>query len=142
MFRAHGVSRAPRASNTRRAPVIPQELTISCRGLDGRTRVNIYRFLLLGWPCEDIAAREGVSRAEVYRIKQNLKLYGSTRKPRDPNVRLGQPPKISPEDKQALFDELFWSGWMYQDEIAYWLWMERGVQVHQSTVSRLLQKRE
>lgn len=140
MFQAHGIARAPAPARRRRLPVIPQELTTKGRGLGPRPRLDIYRYLLLGWPYGDIADCVGVSLSEVYRIEQNLKLYGSTRKPSS-NATLGRPRKLSTEDEQALYDELFQSGWMYQDEIVYWLWMERGVHVHRSTISRLLKDR-
>jgi hypothetical protein len=33
-------------------------------------------------------------------------------------------------------------GWRQQEEIVFWLWCERGVLVHQSTVSRMLKRRK
>ncbi|KAF2194113.1 hypothetical protein K469DRAFT_709623, partial [Zopfia rhizophila CBS 207.26] len=117
LCRAYGVGQRPPA---RRAPTIPKGLYSTNPGLPIRTRLNIYRFLLLGWSHQLIADREDVSLSEVYYIDGNLRKYGSTRRPSS-GARLGRPPKLSEEDKRALFDELFCSGWMYQDEIVYWL---------------------
>src|SRR2546427_685453 len=123
MFRAHGTSTSPLApAQARRPPRIPRELITKGRGLDIRTRLDIHRFLLLGWREDSIANHVGVSLSTVYQIEQNLKRYGSTRKPTNPNVVLGHPRKISAEDEQALFDELYRSGWMFHDEMAYWLY--------------------
>ena len=55
--------------------------------------------------------------------------------------QLGRSPKLSEADKQALFECLLREGWRQQDEMVYWLFYERGVNVHQSTVSRLLKKK-
>src|SRR5690242_7077157 len=55
-------------------------------------------------------------------------------------ARLGRPRKIGEEDAEALFEELIRGGSKYQDEIAYWLWIERGVKVDRSTVSRFLRE--
>ncbi|KAF2191629.1 hypothetical protein K469DRAFT_654739 [Zopfia rhizophila CBS 207.26] len=100
MYRAHGVSTAPLTrAQTRRAFVIPKELKTKGRGLDGRRRLEIYHYLLLGWYHDSIADFAGVSVSEVYAIKRNLKLYSSTRKPSNPDVVLGRPRKIGPKDK-------------------------------------------
>ena len=135
MYRAHGVSVAP--YRPRPTPyLIP-----SSRGLETRVRISIYRLLLLGWPRQMIADREGCSLTAVRNVEVNLKEHGSVRRPPEPGVKLGRPPKISDEDGEALFEELIRGGWKYQDEIAYWLWIERGVKVTQSTVSRFLHER-
>ncbi|KAF2180112.1 hypothetical protein K469DRAFT_673397 [Zopfia rhizophila CBS 207.26] len=109
MYRAHGVSTAPLTrAQTRRAFVIPKELKTKGRGLDGRRRLEIYRYLLLGWHHDSIADFAGVSVSEVYAIERNLKLYGSTRKPSNLDVVLGRPRKIEPEDETGcLFQTLY-----------------------------------
>jgi transposase len=94
------------------------------------------RFLLLGWEPQLIADREGCSRSAVYNVMKNLKKHGSIRKP--PTKRLRKPPKIADEDAKALFEQLVCAGWMYQDEIAKWLLVERGVKVNHQTVSNFL----
>ena len=61
--------------------------------------------------------------------------YGSVRKP---HYRiLGRTKKLSKADEEALFEYLLHEGWRQQDEIKYWLWHEREVDIHQSTISRL-----
>ena len=70
---------------------------------------------------------------------ENLTTHGSTRAPL--RGKLGAPSKIDDEDADALLDELIKSGWMYQDEMARWLLIERGIYVSQSTISRFLKKR-
>ncbi|KAF2182109.1 hypothetical protein K469DRAFT_713202, partial [Zopfia rhizophila CBS 207.26] len=115
LCRAHGVGQRPPAQ---RPPTIPKELYSTNPGLPIRTRLNIYRFFLLGWSHQLIADRENVSLSQVYKIEHNLKTYGSTRKPSS-GARIRRPPKLSAEDKLALFNELFRSGWMYQDEMVY-----------------------
>lgn len=145
MYRAHGVTRPRQLDNPNRSSRFALQIPAAPnkeRGLKARTRLNVHRFLLLGWGSMEIADREGITERSVYNIQKNLREYGSTRKPPSSTTRLGRPPKLTEEDKDALSEELFRSGWMYQDEIVYWLWMERGVVVHRSTVSRLLKERE
>jgi len=65
--------------------------------------------------------------------------YGSVRKPH--YRTLGRAKKLSKADEEALFEYLLHEGWRQQDEIKYWLWHEREVDVHQSTISRLFMGR-
>ncbi|KAK7177785.1 hypothetical protein PSPO01_16169 [Paraphaeosphaeria sporulosa] len=110
------------------------------RGLSTRTRNNIVRFLTLGWHPDAIASRERCSRHAVSNVSNNLEQYGHVRRPLQ--GKLGRPPAISNEDAEALFSELVCSGWMYQDEIAKWLAVERGCHVSRSAVHRLLKQRQ
>ena len=61
---------------------------------------------------------------------------------RKPVGKLWRRRKTSDEDKKALFEQLVRSGRMYQDEIVYWLDVERDVVVNHSTVARLLRKND
>jgi hypothetical protein len=76
----------------------------------------------------------------VYKIQENLRGFGTLRRP--VSGRIGRPPKISDEDGEALLEELVRSGWMYQDEMVYWLMVERGVFVSQPTIQRYIKKRQ
>lgn len=133
MYRAHGVSSL--ACPLAEAVAAPVYTT---RGLSTRTRLNIHRFLELGWGIDAIAARELCSRHAVTNVKGNLESYNCLRKP--VAGKLGKPSKIQPDDGAALFTELVRSGWLYHDEIVSWLAMERGVFVSRPTVSRYLKK--
>ena len=63
---------------------------------------------------------------------------GSVRKV--PTSVLGQPSRIELDDGGALFEHLVWCGWLYQDEIRHWLFMERGIYCSQSTMARYLKE--
>jgi hypothetical protein len=76
MYRAHGVSTRPLP---RRPP--PAAAIHLSRGLSNRKRINIVRFLLLGWHPELIAARENCGRTAVYNVMANLKNHESTYAP-------------------------------------------------------------
>jgi len=103
-----------------------------------RRRSDILALLLLGIPLKEIQTRVGVAYMTVLRVHQNLMKYGSVRPPRFRT--LGRRPKLTPADKIALLTELCEHGWMDQEEMVFWLHMERDIRVHQSTVSRMLTK--
>src|SRR5439155_17855105 len=114
--------------------------TFSPRGLSRPLRVRILRFLLLGWPAHDIAAECRVHPATVYRMARNLLQYGGIRAPA---VRkLGRPRRLTTADEDTVLELLLSEGWRQQEEIVFWFWCERGVLVHQSTVSRMLKRRK
>jgi len=101
---------------------------------------TVTRYLLLGWKCNAIATECGISSRSVYRIQENLMRYGSVRKPH--YRTLGRAKKLSKADEEALFEYLLHEGWRQQDEIKYWLWHEREVDINQSTISRLFKRRK
>jgi transposase len=87
-----------------------------------------------------VAAEIQVSPRTVYRVQENLIRYGS---PKKPGFRkLGRAMKLSKADEEALLEYLLQQGWKQQAEIVWWMYHERSVIVHQSTVSRLLKRRE
>lgn len=100
----------------------------------------VMRYLLLGWKCEAIATECGISSRSVRRIQENVIRYGSVRKPQ--HRTLGRARKLSKYDEEALFEYLLHEGWRQQDEIRYWLWHERGIDIHRSTISRLFKRRK
>jgi transposase len=110
------------------------------RGLPLSTKSCVLRFLLLGWSPHDIAVECRIHLRTVYKLITSLLLYSSLQWPK--LHTLGRPQKLTVADEEALLELLFTEGWRHQDEIVYWLWMERGVLVSQSTVSRLLKRRK
>lgn len=111
------------------------------RGLHPWKRQCIVRLLALGWSPRAIASREEVGETTVYDIGKNLLTLGTPTQPSSSWEKLGRKKKISEEDATALFEEIVYHGWMYQDEMVHWLFMERGILVHRSTVARLLKER-
>jgi transposase len=110
------------------------------RGLSRPLRVRVLRFLLLGWSAHSIAAECRVHPATIYRMARNLLQHGGIRAPA---VRkLGRPRRLTVADEDAVLELLLSEGWRRQDEIVFWLWCERGILVHQSTVSRMLKRRK
>jgi transposase len=96
------------------------------------------RLLLLGWKPNAIAQTLKISRTKAYKFEENLLRYGSLRAPR--SAKQGRPCKLTKADEKALFEYLLSEGWRQQDELVYWLWNERDVKAHQSTVSRVLSR--
>lgn len=119
-------------------PQPPRGPQFANHGITTRKRLDICRYLLLGWPCQTIADEVGCSRKAIFNVQDNLLSHGSVRKPLQ--NKLGRSCKITEEDATALFDELYCHGWMYQDEVVRWLELERGVYTTQPTVSRFLKK--
>ena len=114
--------------------------TFPPRGLSRPLRVRVLRFLLLKWSPHDIAAECRVHPATVYRMARNLLQYGGIRAPA---VRkLGRPRRLTTADEDAVLELLLSEGWRQQEEIVFWLWCERAVLVHRSTVPRMLKRRK
>jgi transposase len=90
----------------------------------------------LNRPIPEIATAIGISERSAWRWQNNLRKYGSIRRPTQ--IPLGRPHKLSVADEKALLHELRNTGWMYQDEMIQWLAHERNVTVSQATVSSLL----
>jgi transposase len=109
-------------------------------GLPLSTKSHILCFLLLGWSPHDITVKCRIHLWTVYKLTTSLLLYSSLQRPK--LYTLICPQKLTVADKEALLELLFTEGWRHQDEIVYWLWIERGVLVSQSTVSRLLKRRK
>ena len=84
------------------------------------------------WDSQSIADREFVGKSSVQCVHKNHLQYGSVRAPI--TKRLERAPIISNDDTEALFTHMVSPGWLYQDEIAHWLEVERGVTISQSSV--------
>lgn len=89
-----------------------------------------------------IAAHEGVADKTIYKIVKKIQTHGSPTTPPVYWQELGRKMKLSSNDEDALVDELVSHGWMYQDGIVDWLFVERGIHLSRSRVSRLLQRKQ
>jgi transposase len=76
----------------------------------------------------------------VRNMERNLKTHGSVHAL--VVTKLGRPPAIDRENKDALFAALIRLRWMYQDEIVHWLAVEGGVTISRSAVSKFLRREE
>ncbi|KAL3704461.1 hypothetical protein TMatcc_010152 [Talaromyces marneffei ATCC 18224] len=85
----------------------------------GDKLAKIARFLRLGWKCEAIAKD---LRKPTYRT-------------------LGRARKLSDADEDAIFEYLLHEPWRQQDEVRFWLYYERDVDVSTSTICRLFKRR-
>lgn len=88
----------------------------------------------------EVIAKTGVSRSTVYEWRRNLLEYGSPVAP-STGKKLGRPFALTAADEDALFLELLHRGWMYQDEMAFFLHEERGIKVVQQTISNIIARR-
>jgi len=94
--------------------------------------------LLLSWSTAMIASETGAKPCTIQYWRTNLLQFQSMNHP--PLAALGRRRKLTQDDKEVLKEILLQHGWMMQDEMAAWLVNERGVEVSQSTVSRLLKE--
>jgi transposase len=74
----------------------------------------------------------------VYTSHQNLIRYGGAVKPQFASA--GRPRRLSKADERAVLEWILGEGWRDQDEIVKWLDIEHGVEVSQSTVSRMIKR--
>ncbi|KAL8942097.1 MAG: hypothetical protein Q9216_001863 [Gyalolechia sp. 2 TL-2023] len=104
--------------------------------LSHENRLRIVRLLLNKWPAKDISREVGCNCTTVYHIKDNLLKYGSTYKPQlKPK---GRPTKIPESAKDAVEAFLKEHPEAHQKDVRIFLFRECGIEVHQSSVSRLL----
>ncbi|KAF2466025.1 uncharacterized protein BDR25DRAFT_306469 [Lindgomyces ingoldianus] len=128
------LSRAPQGTRLMEARILNPEalLPASSYSKHGQKTANrrsiAYHLLMLGVPIPEVIIRSRASRSTVYDIHQCLMKYGTITHPR--TRRLGRPPRLTPADREALFNELVAHGWMYQDEMKWWLYAERGVLIN------------
>lgn len=106
--------------------------------LDAAVRDRITRLLALEWRPAAIARVEQTSVTVVYNIQANLRSFGSSTTPR--LRQLGAPRLITRGAGRLLQQHLHHNPWMYQDEMAEFLWTECGIECSQSTISRWLDK--
>lgn len=108
------------------------------RRLPTATYSYVTRLLLVQWTVTAISEAAKVSSRTVQRILANLSTHGSARAPR--TRQLGCPRKITAAASRALEEQIRKTPWMYQDEMARFVWEEHGIQASQSTISRLLKR--
>jgi transposase len=97
---------------------------------------HFVRLLLAGKKLPDASIDLNIPEGTLSRWQANLHKYGSVVPP--VCLPMGRPHCISEDDEKALLECLLQEGWMYQDEMIYWLHMERGVTVSQPTISRII----
>ena len=106
--------------------------------VDPARRADMVRLLELGWRPDAIAEQLHVSRATVYNTERNLMRYGQ---PVRPHVRkAGRPAALTRSDREALLELLLHDGWKYLDEIQYWLYHERDLNVTRTIIHHVLKK--
>ena len=106
--------------------------------IDPARRADMVRLLELGWRPDAIAEQLHVSRTTVYNTENYLIQYGQ---PIRPHVRkTGRPAALTKADREALLKLLLHDGWKYLDEIQYWLYHERDLNVTYSTIHHVLKK--
>jgi transposase len=99
-------------------------------------RRKYVRLMLEGVTPEVAAAQTNIGFSTAKRWSRNLKRYGSIHSPY--KSAIGRPRKLTINDETALMEALLDCGWMYQDEMVFWLQEERGVEVSQPFISALL----
>ena len=103
-------------------------------------RARIVRLLLLQWRPDAIANAVNCGISTVYLIQQNLFVYGT---PFRPVFRpAGAPRKVSIAAENSMMEYLGEYPWAMQNELVWFLWEEWGLNVHRSTVSRILKRRK
>ncbi len=109
------------------------------RPLSASLRSRILRLLLLHWCPKAIAEEVHCHFDTVYRIQENLFMYGS---PFRPQFRpKGAPRKIVKFAENGLIAYLEEQSWAMQKEMIWYIWEEWGINVHQFTISRILKRR-
>ena len=116
----------------------PSAILRATHGLPAIIRSKILRLLLLNWRPGAIADEVHCHASTVYRILENLYIYGTPSRPH--RCPLGGPRKISLAAEKALLATLAREPWLMQDELVWYLWEEWGIGVHRSSVSRLLKR--
>lgn len=109
------------------------------RRLPTATYAYVTRLLLVQWTVTAVSEAAKVSSRTVQRILANLSTHDSARAPRG-SRKLGCPRKITVAASKALEEQIRKTPWMYQEEMARFVWEEHGIQASQSTVSRLLKR--
>jgi len=101
-------------------------------------RCTVETCLRTGVPPRQIADEVRVSFQWVYQLRKNLLAFDTVSPP--PLSVQGRPRKIHHDAEEGVRDFLEQNPTAYQDEIAEFLESEYLIQVHRTTVSRLLKK--
>ncbi|KAI9656044.1 MAG: hypothetical protein M1821_005105 [Bathelium mastoideum] len=110
------------------------------RSLDPETRAEIERLVEDQWKPQAIAEKLGLSKKTVSAALRSYKRHRS-RPPRPEAVRRGRPSKLTAADEEALFNWLRQVGWHDQHVMVKFFRYERGREVSQSKISRLIKQR-
>ena len=103
-------------------------------------RSGIVRYLLLHWTPQAISEELHCHKTTVYRIQENLFIYGS---PFRPHFRTtGRPRAMHQAAKESLLEYVEHQPWAIQKEMVWYLWEEWGLYVHRPTVERLLKNNQ
>lgn len=97
-------------------------------------------YLRLGWQVDAIVKEIHCHPATIYRLRRSLSIRGTPYAPRIQT--LGAPKKLTKTDEDCLLRFLDRYPSSNQEEMAWFFWEERGKQVNQSTVSRVLKRRK
>jgi transposase len=82
------------------------------------------------------------ARRTVFRMQQNMELFGQVRKPSSAVKRRGAPRKITPVMREYLMELLCHRNDLWQEELVFELWCQFEIVVNKSTVCRLLAEEE
>jgi transposase len=82
------------------------------------------------------------ARRTVFRMQQNMELFGQVRKPSSAVKRRGALRKITPVMREYLMELLCHRNDLWQEELVFELWCQFDVVVNRSTVCRLLAEEE
>lgn len=110
--------------------------------LDTKTHAEIVRLLDLQWKPQAIAQTLDISKKTVTALKRKLKRHAS--RPvltEDIHRGKGRPSKLSVADEDALFHWLKKVGWHDQHVMVKFFRYERGREVSQSKISRLIKQK-
>ncbi|KAI9684552.1 MAG: hypothetical protein M1822_005640 [Bathelium mastoideum] len=110
------------------------------RSLDPETRAEIERLVEDQWKLQAIAEKLGLSKKTVSAALRSYKRHRS-RPPPPEAVRRGRPSKLTAADEEALFNWLQQVGWHDQHVMVKFFRYERGREVSQSKISRLIKQR-
>ena len=118
--------------------IILQPRFITGPSLPPIIRSRIVRLLLLDWCPDAIADEVHCHVSTVYRMLDNMFRYGT---PSKPHFRVsGCPRKITVAAEKGLLAALTERPWLSQTEMVWYLWEEWGLNIHRSTVSRVLKR--
>jgi transposase len=130
----------PRRANVPKSPQRPKAPPFrrQMNGKPGYVHQKYMEMWRQGVHVEAIAVQLGLGRSTAFLWQKNLLMYGSIKEPGQ--KPLGRPHNMTIADEKALLEVLETHGWMYQDEMIWWLEYERGVIISQPTLSRTLRR--
>ncbi len=107
---------------------------------DTVTKNKATELLRSHWRPDAVATKLHIHDRTVYRWVNTLQIHGSLNRPPHLCLRTGRRRRIHTAAVESLLEYIKQNPWVYQDEMVIFLEEEWGIQVHQSTVCRLLKK--